>query len=216
VARRHHCVDLALGSIIFGGGDSGAGLYGGERRRDDALDAGEEATRTLECHLVGRPVEESGEERLLGPDDVRDSRLDARFADQVIDVDWAALPEAVDPADSLLEHRGVPWKLDVDAGARGSLEIEANPSGIGREEHAAGRVVVEVHDVLRTPLLALRAGEERRSDAIAREQITRRPVREPEHPAPLAEHHHLASLGQYELSDQLAHLQELRTRQAPK
>src|SRR5207247_4491033 len=107
--------------IVLGSGDvRRAGLCGRERRRDDALDAGEEASGTLECHLVGRAVEESGEQRLLGPDDVRDSRLDPRFADQVIDVNRTALPEAVDSTNALLEHGGIPGQLDVDAGARGA------------------------------------------------------------------------------------------------
>ena len=79
-----------------------------------------------------------------------------------VDVNRAALSEAVDPADSLLEHGGVPGKLDVDAGARGALQVEADAAGIGGEEHAARGVVVEVDDVLRAPLLALLAGEERR------------------------------------------------------
>ena len=121
----------------------------------------------------------------------------------------------MDPADSLLEHGGIPGKLDVDAGARGSLQVEADAAGVGGEEHAAGRVVVEVHEVLRAPLLALRAGEERRGDALARELVTRRPVREPEHPPPLAEHHDLAPFGQRKLADQLAQLRELRARKPP-
>ena len=57
-----------------------------ERRRDDALDAGEEASRALEWHLVGRPVKESGEERLLGSDYLRDPRLDPRFESSLTEV----------------------------------------------------------------------------------------------------------------------------------
>src|SRR5439155_23097870 len=145
-----------------------------------------------------------------------DSRFDPWFADEGIDVNRDALPEAVDPADALLEHRGVPGQLDVDAGARGALQVEADAAGIAREENAAVWVVVEVHDILRATLLALLPGEERRPDARARQLGARRPVREPEHPPPLAEHHDFASLGQNELTDQLAQLQELRARQAPK
>ena len=54
------------------------------------------------------------------------------------------------------------------------------------------------------------------SDALARELVARRPVREPEHPPPLAEHHHLAPFGQRELTDQLAQLHQLRARKSPK
>ena len=106
VPRRHDRLDLALGTIVLGNADIlGAGRCGRDRRRDDALDAGEKASGTLEGHLVGRPIEQSGEERLLGPDEIRDPRLDPRLAHQVVDVNRAALSEAVDPADSLLEHR---------------------------------------------------------------------------------------------------------------
>jgi hypothetical protein len=53
------------------------------------------------------------------------------------------------------------------------LQVEAHAAGIGREEHAARGVVVEIHEVLRAPPLALLAGEERRSDALARESCDR-------------------------------------------
>jgi hypothetical protein len=76
------------------------------------------------------------------------------------------LPQAVDPADALLQHCRVPGQLDVDARARGSLQVEADAAGIGREQHPAGRVVVEVHDVLRASPLALLAREVGWPDAL--------------------------------------------------
>jgi hypothetical protein len=42
------------------------------------------------------------------------------------------------------------------------------------------------------------------SDALARERVARLPVHKPEHPPPLAEHHHFAPFDQDELSDQRA------------
>src|SRR5439155_12024248 len=208
---RHCRLDFALGRYILGTYDIlGAGRCRRHRWRHDPLDARQEASGTIERHLVARAVEESGEQRLLGTDEIRDSRFDPGLADQVVDVDGAVLSEAIDPADSLLEHGGVPGKLDVDARARGSLQVETDAAGVGREEHAARGVVVEVDDVLRAPLLALLAGEERRPDALVRELVARRPVREPEHPAPLAEHHHFALLSQSNLTNELAELQDFR------
>ena len=105
---------------------------------------------------------------------------------------------------------------NIDAGAHRSLQVQANAAGIGREKDTTGGVVVEIDEVLRAPHLALLAGEERRRDALARELGARRPVREPEHPPPLAEHHHFAALGHGELSNQLAQLDELGARKALK
>jgi hypothetical protein len=69
VSGGHHRVDLALGGFILRSGESSGGLYG----RDDALDAGEEASGALEYYLVGCPIKESGKERLLRSNDVCDA-----------------------------------------------------------------------------------------------------------------------------------------------
>ncbi len=69
---------------------------------------------------------------------------------------------------------------------------------------------MELHEILRPAPLALLAGEERRSSTAPGEHVARGPLRQPQHPAPLAEHHDLAGLIQDELADQLAQLQELR------
>ena len=134
-------------------------------RRDDSLDPREEGPGALERHLVGRAVEEPGEERPLVAHEVGDPRLDAGLADQVVDVDRAALAEPVDPADPLLEDRRVPGQLEVDAGARRALQVEPHAARVRREEDAARGIVVELHEVLRPALLAFLAGEERRPDA---------------------------------------------------
>ena len=49
VTGRHHRGDLALGGFILRSSNGRESLCGRERRRDDALDAGEEASRALEC-----------------------------------------------------------------------------------------------------------------------------------------------------------------------
>ena len=49
----------------------------------------------------------------------------------------------------------------------------------------------------------------------AGELVARGPVRESQHPSPLAEHHDLARLRERELADELAQLQQLRGREAP-
>src|ERR1700678_1156806 len=46
------------------------------------------------------------------------------------------LPQTVDTADSLLETRGVPRRLEIDD-RRGRLQIEANAAGVGGEEDLA-------------------------------------------------------------------------------
>ena len=74
---------------------------------------------------------------------------------------------------------------------------------------------MEVDDVLGPALLPFFPGEERGPDALAGQQIARGPVRQPQHPPPLAEHDDLARLRERELVDQLAQLQKLRGREAP-
>src|SRR5207247_10620922 len=123
------------GSIVGNRDLSGAERCGRDCQRDDAIDARDTTCRTLEGHLVGRSIEQPGEERLLGPDEIRDPRLDPGLAHQVINVNRATLSKAVDPADALLEHRRVPRKLDVDTGARGTLQVETDAAGIGRAGH---------------------------------------------------------------------------------
>src|SRR5204863_4491289 len=92
VAGRHCRLDLAVGRYILGTYDIlGAGRCRRHRWRHDPLDARQEASGTIERHLVARAVEESGEQRLLGTDEIRDSRFDPGLADQVVDVDGAVL-----------------------------------------------------------------------------------------------------------------------------
>ncbi|HSC27112.1 MAG TPA: hypothetical protein VLD67_07550, partial [Vicinamibacterales bacterium] len=113
-----------------------------------------------------------------------------------------------------LEHRRVPRQLDVDASARRALQVQADPAGVRREQDTTRRVVVKLDDVLRPSLLPLLPGEERRLYALASELVARGPVRQSQHPSPLAEHDDLACLCERELADQLAQFQQLRTCQA--
>ena len=73
---------------------------------------------------------------------------------------------------------------------------------------------MELDDVLGPPPLALGAGEEAGAEAVLGEQVAHRPVRQGEHPPPLAEDDDLAALLQHELPDELAELQELGGREA--
>lgn len=53
---------------------------------------------------------------------------------------------------------------------------------------------MEANEVLRAPPLVLLAAEQGRCEVLAREVGARRPVREPEHPPSLAEHHQFAAV----------------------
>lgn len=96
-------IDLALGGDILGFGGSTC-LHRAERWRHNALDPRKKTAGALERDFIRRPVEEPVEQRLLGPDDVHNARFDAGLTHEVVDVDGATLPEAVDPTDSLLQH----------------------------------------------------------------------------------------------------------------
>ena len=141
-------------------------------------------------------------------------RLDPDLADEVVDVDGLLLAEAVDPPDPLLEDGGIPGELQVDHAVGGVLEVEADAAGVAGEEEAVVRVVVELDDVLGPPTLALGAGEEAGAEAVLGEQVAHGPVRQREHPPPLAEDDDLAALPQHELPDQLPELQQLGGREA--
>src|SRR5712691_8506865 len=99
-ASRDSSPAATMASISRSAGPSSASAAStpraGARSRAGAtirFDPGEEAPRTLERHLVARSVEQPHEEGLLRPHEVRDPRLDAGLADQVVDVDRAILAE---------------------------------------------------------------------------------------------------------------------------
>ena len=99
------------------------------------------------------PSNSPREQRALVADQARDPLLDPARRDEVVDVDGLRLPEPEDPADPLLEHRGVPRHLEVDAAARGALEVQPDTTGIRREQHARRGIVVKRDEVLRAPAL---------------------------------------------------------------
>jgi hypothetical protein len=68
VPRRHDRVDLALAAIVLANADILRASRGRrDRRSDEPLDTREKVSGTPEGHLVGRPIEQSGKEGLLGP-----------------------------------------------------------------------------------------------------------------------------------------------------
>ena len=50
-------------------------------------------------------------------------------------VHGAALPEAIDAADALLEPQRIPRQLDIDDQPAAMMQVEAFAGGIGRDEH---------------------------------------------------------------------------------
>jgi hypothetical protein len=104
----------------------------------------------------------------------------------------------------------------VHTGARGALQVEADPARIGGEEDSRCGLIVEVDDVLRAALLALVSGEVHRARAGVGQQVSNGPFGEVEHALPLTEHHHLASLGDDEARDEFTELGQLRAEQPAK
>ena len=101
----------------------------------------EEAGRLdcLEWDLIRVPLEDSGEEALLGFQGAQHALLDGAARDQVYHPDRPALAHAMNASDALLEYRRVPGQFQVHDRV-GGLEVEAGPAGIGAEEHPARRV----------------------------------------------------------------------------
>ena len=64
--------------------------------RHEPLQDGPQGARAVELELVGGPVEQPLEERAFAGDEPGDSLFDAGTADQVVDVDWSLLAQAVD------------------------------------------------------------------------------------------------------------------------
>src|SRR5690349_19477921 len=116
----------------------------------------------------------------------------------------------MDAPDTLLEHRRVPGKLQVDAGARGALKVQADAASIREEHDARLRAVMELDDALGP--LPWRLGTRADHVAVAgiAEHSPQAPGGEPQHAAPLAEHDDLAALIDDEIADQATELAELR------
>ena len=169
----------------------------------------QEIRRLVELNRVALTIEKAFEERLLRSNQSGDAGFDAVFRHEVIDVDGQFLADSVNPADSLFEHCGIPWELDVDDAIGSVLEVEPDRAGITGEEDAKARIIVKFDDVLRSPALAFRAGEKAASKAAIAEQVAHCPLGECEHSPPLAEDDDFATLIKHKLPDELAQLAQL-------
>jgi hypothetical protein len=116
---------------------------------------------TVELDLVALAVEQTLEQSALGGDQFHDASLDAALGDEVVDLDWTLLPEAVDASDALLQDGRVPGELEVDDAVGGPLEIEPDAAGVGGEQDAQLGIVVEIDQVLLSPSRLLLSREER-------------------------------------------------------
>src|SRR4051794_29383375 len=120
----------------------------------------------------------------------------------------------MDAADTLLEHRRVPGKLQIDAGARRTLKVQPDAAGIREEHDARLRVVMELDDALGPLSWRFGTREEHVAMAGITEHVPQAPGGEPQHAAPLAEHNDLAALIDDEIPDQPTELAELRHEQS--
>ena len=120
------------------------------------LDFRQEIRRLLELNRVALAVEKALEECLFRSDQRGDAGFDALLADQVIDVDRQLLAKAVDTPDSLFEHRGIPWELDVDNAVGGALKVQTDAACVAGEQDAQVGVVVKLDDVLGARAAGLR------------------------------------------------------------
>ena len=77
--------------------------------------------------------------------------LDGSLGYVVDDLHRVFLPHAVHTRDTLFKHRRIPWQIHVDQ-RRGVLQVESGAAGVGRQEHAATRVVAKTLDQCRALL----------------------------------------------------------------
>src|SRR5437762_474096 len=101
------------------------------------------ASQRGKADLRGWRIEDSGEKRFLDAQDIPDSLLNAAYGQQVDHLDRARLPQAMHTADPLLQACRIPGRFEIDD-CGGCLKIESYAPGIGRKEHFAMRVVLEL------------------------------------------------------------------------
>src|SRR5262249_29826806 len=100
----------------------------------------------LQSREIAYAIHDAVSEGLLAAEKVKDVVLDAVLGDQVDDTDRPGLVLAPGTGDPLLELRRVPWQIDIDHGG-GDLKVEPDAAAVGREEQAAGGIVLEPVDL---------------------------------------------------------------------
>ena len=88
---------------------------------------------SAEEDLIFSLVQDAGKERLLESQQRKHAVLDGALRDKVDDPHRPMLAETVNPADALLQRRGVPGQIHIDHG-RSVLKIQPDPAGIRRQE----------------------------------------------------------------------------------
>ena len=143
-------------------------------------------SRHLEGPGVAGRFEHPVAERLFVCQKTEHPLLDRAFADEVEHGDGVVLVFAPGAGDALFQARGVPRLVAVDDHA-GVLEVQAQATRVGAQQHAAARVLAEPADFL----AALGGGEA----AGVRGEVDPQPAAgvggEFEHALPLAEDEHL-------------------------
>ncbi|HVU35346.1 MAG TPA: hypothetical protein VHE61_18055 [Opitutaceae bacterium] len=112
--------------------------------------------------------------------------LNRVFGDEIQHRDGVLLVLSPGARDALLEFGGIPRQVAVDHDA-GVLEIEAHAAGVGAEEDAAIRIVLEKPDLGAPFLLRNRSRVPRKADTMLAAKVPD----ELEHPLPFGKHDHL-------------------------
>ena len=159
----------------------------------------------LETDLVRSGIEQAREQRALEAHGRPDALLDAGLGQHVDHLHGQGLAHAVNPANALLQTRGIPRWLEVDD-RRGRLQVQAYPARIGREKDHALRIFAEpLHQ--RTSLRRRHSAME--GDEFDAEFSQHLPG-EAGHALVFAEHYDLAALLERQFPNDLAELAELR------
>ena len=112
--------------------------------RSGALHAFHKAVEpaTPEMNLLLATVQYSRRQRLLELKQPHKVVFDTGLGHEVQHLHRPVLTHTMSTTDALLEHRRVPRKIKIHHHA-GTLQVEPYPTGVGRQEHAAGRIRLE-------------------------------------------------------------------------
>ncbi len=123
------------------------GRHGGRNGPRHPVDRLHEAFQpgAAEEDLALATVENAHEHGLLERQDRQHAVLDCPLRDEVHHADGPVLAQAVNPADPLVQYRGVPGQVHVHD-RRGILQVQTDAAGVRRKEHATLRILFEPGD----------------------------------------------------------------------